>query len=395
MEAASSIKPEKSVSGDDQAPLRILHVITSMDRGGAERQLLLLAQSQVQDGMDVGVLFFEGEGALRGNLDDAGVRVFSRPMSGWKLGRDLSILVGGAISLRGVMAQFKPDLVHAHLPHAELVCSLALAPRFPTVHTRHVTPPLLAKHRILSRIISRFALRKRPRVVAISHAVARNLRSTLEIPRNCDVRVIHYGKRWAPGNADRVQGIRQPIGAPLVLGSVGRLVPQKGFDLLIRALAEPAIRDRDWELRIAGSGPEVANLLKLSSHLQVEDRVSFVGETDEPEHFMSTLDVFVFPSRFEGFGLVLLEAMAVGVPIVASDSTAIPEVVVAGESALLFQSGEHQRLADVLTRMWDPDERRRLAEAATKRLSSLFTIDRVVSEHRQVYYQALADTRRV
>ncbi|MGZ3297921.1 MAG: glycosyltransferase, partial [Asticcacaulis sp.] len=125
---------------------------------------------------------------------------------------------------------------------------------------------------------------------------------------------------------------------PPVIGALGRMHEIKGFDVLIRSAA--ALRDRgiDFRLKLAGDGPELGALKQLSVELGLEAQVEFVGWVAEPGQFLKTIDLFVVPSRYEAFGLVIIEAMAAGVPVITSDIEGPCEILKGGQLGTLFRS---------------------------------------------------------
>ncbi len=153
-----------------------------------------------------------------------------------------------------------------------------------------------------------------------------------------------------------------------VLTAVGRLTHQKGFDLLLRAFARIADRHPDWRLRIWGEGPDRADLERLRDDLGLAGRAELPGVTDKPGQWIETADAFVLSSRFEGWGLVLGEAMAAGIPSVSFDCDFGPEDMITHEAdGLLVKDGDIVALADELDRLIGDDAlRNRLSEAASE-----------------------------
>ena len=149
---------------------------------------------------------------------------------------------------------------------------------------------------------------------------------------------------------------------PYLLGA-GRLVHQKGFDLLIEAFALIAAQRGQLRLAIAGEGPELQSLQELATRLHVAQRVSFLGSIRELGAVMRNADVFVLSSRYEGFPNVLLEALASGVPVVATDCPGGPrEILGDGALGILVPSGQASALAEAVMRViGDVELRRRLS----------------------------------
>lgn len=165
------------------------------------------------------------------------------------------------------------------------------------------------------------------------------------------------------------------------LVAVGRLVPQKGFDLLLAAFAEASADHPDWTLTIWGEGPEREALEEQRERLGLTNRVNLPGITSSPGEWISEADLFVLSSRFEGWGLVVGEAMAAGIPTVAFDCDFGPsEMIEHGVTGVLVKNGDADQLADELKRLFgDDEERKRLGEAgrqAMKKFAAPVVVER-------------------
>jgi glycosyltransferase involved in cell wall biosynthesis len=174
-----------------------------------------------------------------------------------------------------------------------------------------------------------------------------------------------------------------PVG-PVLLGSVGRLHPNKCLDAAIRLLTGEA----QWHLALAGQGPDETRLRHLAEELQVSDRVHFIGEIS-PGHvgeFLASLDVFVFPSRAETFGLAAVEAASSGIPTVVRDLPVLQEVLsVEGKPAALFvDASDNEKLSAAVSRILNDKNLRDDLRRTGKGLASRYTVDAMVSEYVRV-----------
>lgn len=130
------------------------------------------------------------------------------------------------------------------------------------------------------------------------------------------------------------------------IAALGRLIPVKGHDVLLRAFACAAHELRNWQLVIGGSGPERDSLTALARKLGIHDSVQYVSDVSDPADFYSRAEIFVLPSRSEGYPNVLLEAMACGCAVIASDCPSGPSQLIAhGTNGLLFPVNDHNALA--------------------------------------------------
>ncbi len=140
--------------------------------------------------------------------------------------------------------------------------------------------------------------------------------------------------------------IQKPIHTPMVtFGFLGRLVHQKGIDVFLKAIAVLKKSSRQFRVTIAGAGEEQKNLKSLCEQMGLNRVVTFVGEVSDTDRFYKSIDIFVLPSRFEGFPLVLLEAGAKCKPVIASCVSGNPEIILNNNTGQLFESENHRELA--------------------------------------------------
>jgi glycosyltransferase involved in cell wall biosynthesis len=187
--------------------------------------------------------------------------------------------------------------------------------------------------------------------------------------------------------------VRPDRDAVPVIGALGRFVPKKGFADLLEALALLAARGCRFEARIGGSGPEGQNLRALSDHLHLTDQVRFVGWVEDKRAFFEALDLVCVPSREEPFGIVVLEAMAHGLPTIASDATGPREILRNGVDGLLVPRGDPAALAAAIVALLDhPERRRALAEAGLATVRARFALP-VVARQISAVLCAVAGSR--
>jgi len=360
--------------------VRVLHLVTTLDRGGAENHLLALGRRLVERGaVEPAVAYLKGEGELAAEFLAAGIPVARVGQSTpWRASR--------------LLRKVRPDLVHTHLFKADLLGAW-LAPRagIPLVSTKHNEDPYLREMpwRDLGR---RAALRAR-RVVAISGAVERFVGGTLDLPAG-HVHTIPYGiaprERPEGGSAFRASHGIAP-GAPLALAPA-RLSRQKGLDLLVEAARSLPAALPGARVVLLGRGEDEGALRDLVRAKGLAEVVLFAGFLADPSPAFAAADVVVLPSRWEGFGLAALEAMAAGRPVLASDAGGLPEVL--GDAGTLVPAGDAHALAEALLRALSPEAVAAArsgagGEAGRRRARDAFSLDGAAAAHEALYGEIL------
>jgi glycosyltransferase involved in cell wall biosynthesis len=360
--------------------MRVLQVITSLARGGAEHHLLLLAAGQAAAGHEVHVAGLKEPSELAPAFAAAGVTAHA-------LGLRRYGEIGPVRRLRALVQRVRPDLVHAHLPPAELYARAALlGSRLPLVITRHNDERFAPI--VFERLLSRWCAARAVQVICISEAVRRWTVADRRGPRLDAARaaVVRYALDPAPF-AQAAPAADLAGDGPLV-GTLARLVPQKGLDVLLEAFARVSPPAR---LVIAGEGPLRDALARRAEQPDLAGRVSLLGPRRDTASVLAALDLFVLPSRWEGFGLVLLEAMAARRAIVATRVSAIPEVVVEGETGLLVPPDDAPALAAAIGALLaDPARRAAMGASGHARVCAQFMPAAMVAATLDIYRTALA-----
>lgn len=346
--------------------MRILHVITTIERGGAENQLLVLVREQIRQNFNVEIIYLKGEAELEDDFRDLGACVQAASTSK-NLSKQLLTL--------HKKTRDASLVVHAHLPRAELLVALA-KPKGTFVISRHNAEPFFpVAPAWLSKQLSRFVSRRASGIIAITQTVKQYLIGSGEILERKKISVVHYGY-------PREDDINFRKGSNGKIGTLSRLVSQKDLSTLLRAF-EIVLRDQNHLiLEIYGEGPERKKLQDLSNELGIQSSVRLLGRTDQVKKVMREFDIFVLTSRYEGFGLVLLEAMSNKVPIISSNSDAAMEVL-GHEFPLFFQIGDFESLARLILKVLSTNTAGYL-EYQSKRLVQ-FSPEKMELEIRSIY----------
>src|ERR1035437_2627843 len=377
-------------------PVRVIQLLPTLQRRGLEKVVCAIALGLHGHGYEIDVCCHKATGPLEDALSERGLRVYCLDEKG---PRDLA----AARRLLSILRRGNYDIAHSHCAGAasyqiptmwlaqvpRLVCTFPSTPGLPAPPAVHVKAQMRS---LFAALVSRHV----DWVYACSAVVLKAQRQ--DGWHGCNSSVIYNGIDLTQPRpaADRAAaktafGIR--AGSP-VIGSVGSLSEQKGHSHLIRAL--PLIRSRmpDACLLLVGSGPDDAALAKLAQDSGCGDAVRFIGERENVSECIHAMDVFAFPSIAEGFGLALAEAMACGVPVVASAVGGVPEVVTDGVSGLLVPPEDHVALAAATLRLLSDHElAHKLSAEALGMVSENFAMEKMTRQVSDLYLRLLNDRR--
>lgn len=359
--------------------MRIVQVVLSLDVGGQERLLLRMAQAFHERGHHVDVVTLTAGGALRSELGSIPSHEVVK-----KGGLDATLYT----RLYRLFRKLRPDVVHTHnsvpLEYAAPAARLARVRR--TVHTKHGHIAYSKSALQLARVATRFV----DRFVAVSDDTAVTA-ARYENPSKKRLSVIENGiplGKFAPDAGARA-AIRAELGIPpdaVVIGSVGRLVEEKDYPLLVRAMA-PLLSDR-VRLVIVGGGMTRPAIEKAIEEAVPEDKRAFAmlaGERRDVSRVLTAYDVFALSSHAEGLPLAIPEAMASGLPVVATAVGGIPGIVPEATGTLV-PHGKPDVLRAAIERIaFDPDARAKMGKAARDYALGRFAEERMLDRYLALY----------
>jgi len=352
----------------------VVQVLWSFGRAGAERMVLDLARALPQHGFRSRVIAAGGGGEMEKDFLDAGVEYAIGPVvSSFRRFETVNFL-------KRQIAAYPPAIWHAHLSEIwagwALRSSNAKAPFVVTAHNDDRDDPWL-RHKARG-----MAFRDADKVVCISKVVQRYVAQEFHVPSS-ETTLIRNGIDFRRVIGRPVRSFSEP--ARLI--TVGRLVAQKDHATLLKALARIK---QPWQLDILGQGSEQPTLERLAGSLKLTSRVHFLGSVTNVAERLSRSDLFLFPSRWEGQGLALLEAAAAGVPIIASDLPVFHETFDAHSLAFAKPQDVSAWTRAIETALANPEQaltRARRAEEITRRE---FALDRMVDKYVQLYRDVIA-----
>jgi glycosyltransferase involved in cell wall biosynthesis len=337
--------------------------------GGMEKLLVEFARHADREKVE---LFFVSLGG-RGNLAEE-IEACGWPVTAMEVPSGLRFSL--VWRLARLFAGWSLDVVHTHntrpLIYGSAAARLARVPV--VVHTRH-GQRFQASRR--ATFLFRLATRLADRVVCVSHDSEKlSIEEGLAPGRLCTV--------WNGIDVSRFAYRGPQSRGPAVM--VGRLSPEKDVETLLRAMALAVREQPSFQLKIAGNGACLAALKQLTSELSLEQHVHFLGEVRDIPDLLAQASLFVLPSLTEGISLTLLEAMARGLPIVATRVGGNPEIVEEGETGLLVPAKSPAELARAMLDVWgDPERSRNMGLLGRQCVEQHFDVRRMVADYETLY----------
>lgn len=348
----------------------ILHVLNTADvRGTGIAKIVRTIATRLRDHFHFAVWFVYEDGPLVQWLRENGIDAkFVPVMPGRKNLR-------GPLNLWSACRSEPYDLVHHHSADTRVRWILRAGMRAPILlhlHGRAVETD--------APVPTQFSTRYADRVITVSHAVAAFTPSTSE--------VIYTGVDQSLNGANVLRHV--------VIGTACRFVPLKGVDRLLRAFALARGKRPDLVLEIAGDGPARDDLRVLANELGVADSVTFLGWQQDVRAAMRRWSIYVHPSLEEGLGLSIIEAMAEGLPTIATRVGGIPEVVRDGETGWLVSAGDERAIAERLIELASDDAiRKRMGETARAYAEQRFSSEQFVRGVERIYEEMLTEQARL
>jgi glycosyltransferase involved in cell wall biosynthesis len=382
--------------------VKVMCLIDSLAPGGAESSLAALAPEFPDRGIELEIAYLKERDGLQPRFEESGVPLFSLAVG---KGRP-----GWIAAARRLIAERSPDLVHTTLFESDIAGRVAgWSRRVPVVSSlvnveygpEQFSDPRLSAARLRAcHAADAVTARAVARWHAITHHVAQVMAGRLKL-RGDRIDVVPRGrdpKMLGERNGERRKRARQTLAVQpnckLILAAA-RQEHQKGLDVLLEAMPRIVGSIPEARLVIAGrEGNQTAQLRQLIEGLRLRDKVELLGTRTDVPDLMCAADVFVFPSRFEGLGSVLIEAMALEVPIVASALPAVVETVRPSADALVVPPENPTELAaEIVETLGEPDVAASRARSARRRFLEHYTIAAVADGMQGFYERALAGKR--
>jgi len=366
--------------------LSVLFLITGLAYGGAETQLVNLATSLKKRGWEVRVVSMLSPQAFTEELKEAGI-----PLSTLNMRRGVAD-PRAVFRLVKILREWRPDIVHSHMIHANLLARVTrLFYKIPvlisTAHSideggrwREIAYRLTDSLADLTTNVSQAAVERYIRVGAAPKD------KIIFVPNGIDT------SRFKP---DRDTGwrLRNELGIDnyFVWLAVGRFEAAKDYPNMLQAFKMVVDKKQDTLLLLAGQGSLLEETRKLANELDLEDKVRFLGVRRDVPDLMNAADAYVMSSAWEGMPMVLLEAEACGLPVVATDVGGNSEVILNNKSGYIVPPGDSEALAATMVKMMAlPEaERRAMGRAGRAHIEANYSLERVVDHWEGLYHELL------
>jgi glycosyltransferase involved in cell wall biosynthesis len=368
---------------------RILYVHGIEAIGGAERDLIALLKTLDRHQWEPHVVC-PGTGPFREQLHAIAVPTHALSFPPWRKPLAVFQRRSAGLHLGALVNQLDPAMIHVNdfwwVPHTVSAISSRRSNPVPIVaHVRQEIEPAKVQRYGLDRVEAVIAMSRQIEQSLIAGGVSaskvRTLYSGIDLS---DKQPMHDG-----------QAIRQMIGIPngaVLLGTVANLFPRKGYEVMLRALPAIVRAVPTVHYVIVGSDDDdhADRLKRLAHELKIADRVHIVGFQDPVQPFLASLDLYVHPALMEGFGIAVVEAMAMGKAVVATTTGGLPEVVAQGETGLLVPPGDVESLtATVVSLLQDRVRREQMGHCGRARAHERFSLDAFVAQVEHLYDEVM------
>lgn len=370
-----SLSPSSHVATplrDGDRKLRVCHVSLTLCTGGLERLLVEFARHHDRERFELSFVVLQQQGQPADDIRNLGCEVISLPLETMRRGERFRKMIS-------LCHRVRPDVLHTHnaFPHWYGAVAGKWSGVSTIVHSRHGRR---FGHNWKERLQFAVASRLSDRVVAVSDDTATMCREIGYLPPHRVTRI------WNGIDVDRF-AYHGPSGQPVGI-SVGRLSVEKDFPTLFRAIVHVRQIVPDFQFLLVGDGPERASLERLAQELNLQGCLRFLGERRDVAELLARASLYAGSSLTEGISLTLLEAMAVGLPIVATRVGGNPEIVIAGETGELVDAGDDESLAKEMLRLClNPWQAERYGRGGRTRVETHFSVRGMVRQYESLYQE--------
>lgn len=349
--------------------MKILYIVTGLGIGGAEHIVCNLADKAKEYAHEVKIVYLTGQASIlpsNGNIEIIDLNL-----------KKNIYLFKGLWRLRLLIKKYQPDVIHSHMVHANLVARLSrlwikLPKLICTAHNSNEGGRLLmVSYRVTNFLCDVFT--------NVSDEASRALEASGAAPKNSIIPVLNGI------DIDKFSYIQKAKNDVFTLVAVGRLEEQKDYPTLLTALSFLQKKGISFRLRVVGDGSQRNNLLEMTQKLCLLDSIEWLGARRDVSNILNEADCFVLSSEFEGFGLVVAEAMACELPVVATDCGGVKEVL--GEQHWLVKPKDAYGLSEKIVEIMSmtEDQRKSLGKQHRRRVEKFYSLDSMYKNYERLY----------
>lgn len=374
---------------------KILHIITSIDNGGAENHLKELILSQVNI-YSVFLIYFKGNNYHRQDLEKNGVKIFKLNF----INKNIFLFILNFFKLVRIYKKINPEIIHCHLWLSEIygiLLKIFFIKKFKLIITKHLDSYIFeasfGRRQFFNGILfEKFIIKYSDHMIFISKSVKNYFLKNIYLGKK-KFSVIYYGidfRKFRKLDLKKSSALSKKVQVyknTKIIGCVARHVEQKNIDMLIKSYAKfskdnPQITSK---LIIIGRGSLTNNLKTLAGQLMINKKIIWVPYTKQINLYYKIFDVFCLTSKYEGFGLVLLEALAFGLPIVATKSGSIPEIIKNKKNGYLVTQNDINKFSHRIKDCLHLAELSNFKKKQINFLKNNFSLDEVFLKTEKVY----------
>jgi glycosyltransferase involved in cell wall biosynthesis len=374
--------------------MKIIHFITSLDKGGAETHLFNLAKEQSKIKNRVIVIYFKGKGYWKKELNACGIRTYFFP---FKNLFNLYNLVFIYLEITKVINQFKPSIIHAHLSLAELIglcAKLRYGNKIKLIITKHLDSFLFEgssgrSKKIRGIFLEKFIFKFSNHIIFISENVKKYFLKKINLKKNL-FSVIYYGYKIKKINIKLKNEFQKKYNLKknnLKICTIARHVKQKNLEFLIKAFSKIIYEKKiNSTLIIVGKGDQTKRLKSLAKEQYVDQKIIWIPYCKDIEELLKNMDIFCLTSTYEGFGLVLLEAISQKIPVIAAKVSAIPEIIKNNYSGVLYESNNYKQfLLGINKIIKNKSFKKKIISNSLVNLKKKFTLKKMTQQTQTLY----------
>lgn len=377
--------------------MKILHVITSLNRGGAEIHLLNLVSEQVRNGYKVKVIYWKKNANLIKYFKKIKVKTVCLNSNNFLFEKYLIFnFICCCFRLNKIINKFNPNILHAHLPFSELISffNLIFRKKIKFIISKHLDTVYFSKNNdrksFFGKKLELLVSFRAKKIICISEAVKKFMASNyMKIPQK-KLTKVYYGLDFQIYNdfkkSTKLEKLKLKLRGKKIIGTISRLVPQKRIDIMIKAFSEYNNNySNESYLVIVGKGPEKSYLKNLSKQLNINDKILWINYLDDIKGFFSLIDIFCLTSEYEGFGIVTLEAFYNKKPIITTHAGALPEIINNEYNGICIKLNEIKKLPKYFNFLMIKKNRNSIIKNASITLEKKFTNKQMFLKTDKIY----------